>query len=68
MEEKRVLIPIANGTCEYQAIALLTALSKCGITAKLATINGDENLFTEMTYCTVRSCGFFSYSVVTKFI
>lgn len=49
----RVLIPIANGSCEYQTSSIVTCLGKCGIKATLAAIDGDDNRLVEMLYTTV---------------
>jgi hypothetical protein len=53
---KRVLVPIANGSCEYQAISIVTCLGKCGIQVILASINGDQNCRVNMIFSTVCLC------------
>lgn len=50
---KRVLVPIANGSCESQTMSIVTCLSKCGIQVTLASINGDDDCHVRMIFSTV---------------
>ena len=52
-KQKRVLVPIANGSCEYQAMSIVTCLGKCGIEVKLASVDGDEGCHVHMIFSTV---------------